>query len=194
MDFEEGKTAVSDGKAPVPVLSKERMHDELFGRLVVVVLVLGLFSVLGFFVFLGYRIYENRRDDDPSIADIPKHEQQTEVVQEVRESAESKSSEEVSEQPDAKQSTISVLNGGGAKGSAGMLADILKKAGFSKVTAGNADGDYAGVTVFYQEGQESGAKAVLADIVKQYPKAVVSKADPNRKETGVAPITVVIGK
>jgi hypothetical protein len=180
----------SESSSDIPV----KPHDEFFGGLVISALALGVLLALGFFAFLGYRIYDQRSSESLSIAEI--------TVPESEDVPESGQDEIVVEEKvpenavaaDAKQLAVSVLNGGGAKGSAGVLADALKKAGFSKTTAGNADGDYSGITVFYQEGQESGAKAVLADIVKQYPKAVVSKVDPNRKETGAAPITVVIGK
>jgi hypothetical protein len=169
-------------------------HDEFFGGLVISILVLSVFLTLGFFAFLGYRIYDQRSGESLSISEITISEPENVPNFEQNEAAAEEKTPENVATTDVKQLAVSVLNGGGAKGSAGVLVDILKKAGFSKVTAGNADGDYVGVIVFYQKEQESGAKEVLSDIAKQYPKATISKADPNRKETGAVMITVVIGK
>ncbi|MBP9752006.1 MAG: LytR C-terminal domain-containing protein [Candidatus Moranbacteria bacterium] len=173
----------------------EKSHDEFFGRLIVAILVLGVLFVIGFLSFLGYRIYGQHFEGTVSIADIPKT--GTVADSEVVPSPDMGSEKEPEpETPpvDVKNLSISVLNGGGAKGSAGILAEELKKADFLKVVAGNAEGDYTGVTVFYQEGQETPAKTVLSDVVKKYPKAALSPVDPKRSETGGTPVVVILGK
>lgn len=195
MDIEKG----TENQAEAMSAASRKPHDEFWGGLIIFSLVLGAFLALGFFAFLGYRSYEQRSRSGMSIADIPKSGiPETEVVPESAEDGGStgeKSASEASEAvTDAKQTAVSVLNGGGAKGSAGVLADFLKKAGYAKVTAGNADGDYSGVAVFYQKGQESVAKSVLADVAKKYPKAAIANADASRKETSASPITVILGK
>lgn len=169
-------------------------HDELWGRLIVATLLFGLLAALGFFAFLGYRIYDGRHEDGPSIADLPRSSAPAEPAPEAVATAEDKPVSEPSAPVDAKQTTVSVLNGGGAKGSAGTLAEFLKQGGYAKAVAGNASGDYVGVTVFHGPGQEAAAKAVLAEVMKKYPKASVSLADEKRPETGSSPVTVIIGK
>lgn len=169
--------------------------DELRGRLVVVVLMLGMMLMLGFVAFLGYRAYENRSGSRASIADIRMTVSEEPEVKSDPVSPEIKEKQEESAPVvDQKEIKVVVLNGGGAKGAAGVLADSLNKAGYVGVTAGNADGDYSGVTVFYQEGNESAAKVVLSNVVKSYPKATISLADPKRKETGAKSVVVILGK
>ncbi|QQS61702.1 MAG: LytR C-terminal domain-containing protein [Candidatus Moraniibacteriota bacterium] len=59
---------------------------------------------------------------------------------------------EASEELVTKKIDIAVLNGGGAKGVAGKLAESLKKNGFEKIVASNASSyAYKGVTVYYKE-------------------------------------------
>ena len=186
MEIEEEK-----GSRPETNVSR----DELRGRLVVVVLVFGTMLMLGFIVFLGYRAYENRSGSKASIADIrmtvskEPEAKPEEILPEIKENI-----EESTPVVDQKEVKIMVLNGGGAKGAAGALADSLNKAGYVGVTAGNADGNYSGVTVFYQEGKESAAKTVLSNVAKSYPGAAVVPSDPKRKETGINMVVVVLGK
>jgi hypothetical protein len=173
----------------------KKPHDELFGRLVLVFLVLGVLSMVGFLVFLGYRVYDQRSGNVPSIADIPKT--KVPVEPEAVSSPDVEPEKKVeSEIPliEAKNVSISVLNGSGIKGAAGALAENLKKVGFVKTIAGDAGGNYSGVTVFYRNGQDVAAKTVLSEVVKQYPKAVLAPTDPKRTETGTAPIVVLLGK
>lgn len=178
--------------APVPK-APEKHNDELWGRMVIIVLVLGLVSMLGFFALIGYQVYDERSEEGPSIAEMPKNaEPSAEVAKEAAPAAETKPAVETPA-ADAKQTAVSVLNGGGAKGSAGVLADLLKQAGYAKVTAGNATGDYATTTVFYGTGQESVAKTILAEVVKKYPKATVVSADPKKAETATSTVVVIIG-
>ena len=188
---EEHEDITKDGGHPE---SSPRPHDELWGRLVISVLLLGLLAMLAFFALLGYRIYDGRHENGPSIADLPKSAAPAEPTQGAATTAENTPAPEASAPIDAKQTVASVLNGGGAKGSAGTLAESLKQAGYAKTVAGNASGDSAGVIVFYKDGQEAVAKAVLAEVAKKYPKASIAPADAKRPETGSSPITVIIGK
>lgn len=195
MDIGQKKNVITDERSVSLVTRKS--HDEFWGGVVIVLLSVAVLLAIGFFAFLGYRIYGNRSDGALSIADIPK---KSEIP--VSDADSGLEQEEVSEGPvlaenhetDPKQLTISVLNAGGGNGVAGALSTFLKQAGYEKSTAGNAAGrNYVGVTIFYQEGQEAAANAVLAEVVKRYPKAIASKADPKQQETNLAPITVVIG-
>ena len=87
-----------------------------------------------------------------------------------------------------------VLNGGAVKGSAVKVADILKKAGFTKTDSGNANGDYAGVTVYFKADSEKAANAVRDVLLQTYTNAKVSPQDAKKPETGASPVTVILGK
>ncbi len=171
-----------------------KSNDELWGKMVIVVFGLGLISMIGFFGFLGYQFYNQRSEEGPSIAEMPKNEEPSaQPAAEAAPVTETQPAAEAAPAADAKQVAISVLNGGGAKGSAGVLADALKQAGYTKVTPGNATGDYAATTVFYGEGQEAAAKTILTEVVKKYPKATVAPADPKKADTTGSAVVIVIG-
>lgn len=93
-----------------------------------------------------------------------------------------------------KKLEITVLNGGGAKGSAGLLADFLKKEGYSKTDSGNTIKDYEGVVIYYAAQLEKEAAMVKGSVVKKYPQAKVLPADVKNKETAVSQVTIILGK
>lgn len=177
-----------------------KSHDELWGRLVITVLLLGLLTMLGFFALIGYRIYDERNEKEASITALPKSEAMAEPGMDSdksdgdRSATEAeKSAERISAPADAKQTDIAILNAGGGSGVAGQLATSLKEAGYAKTTAGNSSGSYAGVTVYYKEGQEAAAKTILVEVVKKYPKATVAPADPKKADTMGSAVVVIIG-
>jgi hypothetical protein len=94
----------------------------------------------------------------------------------------------------AKKLGLSVLNGGGAKGSAGVLADFLKTEGYSKTSSGNTLKDYTGVSVYYASGLEKEAAVIKESVAKKYPQVKTLPADTNNKETTVSQITIILGK
>lgn len=95
---------------------------------------------------------------------------------------------------DPKQEAVLVLNGGGTKGSAGEVATLLKQAGYSKVSPGNTEKNYTGVTVYFAPQYESAANEVKALLLKRYPKALSQKALESDQETSGASLVVIIGK
>lgn len=94
----------------------------------------------------------------------------------------------------AKKLEISVLNGGAAKGSAGVLAEFLKTEGYSKVIAGNTAKDYAGIAIYHAANLEKEANAIRGSVAKKYPQVKVLPADTANKETTTFPVTIIIGK
>jgi hypothetical protein len=95
---------------------------------------------------------------------------------------------------DAKQKDVSVMNGGAAKGTAGTVAEMLKQAGYTKVTAGNTVKDYTGTVVYHAAGLEKEAAALKEDLIKKYPATTLQSAVAGNKETSMASLTVIIGK
>lgn len=89
---------------------------------------------------------------------------------------------------------ISVLNGGGVRGSAGQLADNLKSQGYVNVAAGNTEKNYTGATIYYAIGLEQEAEALTGPVGEQYPNVKMAPADPSNPETTVAPLTIILGK
>lgn len=94
----------------------------------------------------------------------------------------------------AKKLEISVLNGGAAKGSAGILADVLKKEGYGRTDSGNTARDYIGVTLYYTIGLEKEAAIVKESVAKKYPLAKILPVDTKNKETSVSQVTIILGK
>jgi len=119
---------------------------------------------------------ERAVDDTPSQEAIKKDDKKEEVV--------------------AKNYTVavSVLNGGAPKGSAGVMASILKESGYLSVTPSNTIKDYVGVVVYYADTFEKQAEYVKEILVKKYPQAKIMSADTKNKETSVSPITIILGK
>ena len=94
----------------------------------------------------------------------------------------------------AKDVEISVQNGGAAKGSAGTVAELLKKAGYVKVGTGNTVNNYTGVVIYYAASMEKEAEAVKQILIKNYPGTVTKAAISTNKETSAALLTIIVGK
>jgi cytoskeletal protein RodZ len=94
----------------------------------------------------------------------------------------------------AKKLEISVLNGGAAKGSAGGLADFLKKEGYLKTDMGNTEKNYSGVTIYYAPSLEKETEAIKGSVAKKYPQVKILPADLRNKETSVSQVTIILGK
>lgn len=95
-----------------------------------------------------------------------------------------------------KATSLRVLNGGAAKGTAGKLLTALNKAGLSKTSVGDADSDYTGTTVYYQaDSYKERAEEVVKLLESIGTKgAVTKKAESSTGETGNTPIVIITGK
>lgn len=174
-------------------------HEPLFGALLfgmMILLTLGAVGLIGWSAYRGFRMTEER-GALPSIAALPAQEAMPEkiseeTVTEPKETVSVISAEESLKK--ARGTDIKVLNGGAAKGSASVAAELLKKDGFTKVTTGNTTSDYVGVTVYFGSSVESEAEAVKNFLIKTYPKAEKKATPKDNKETTQASIVVVLGK
>ncbi|NTW30293.1 MAG: LytR C-terminal domain-containing protein [Candidatus Moranbacteria bacterium] len=171
--------------------------DDLRGKGVLSVIILLLLAGAGFFVLLGYRVIRFGEDARESIESLTSTSTQFEVVIEPVPASELVTSSEESqlENGEVEKSTleISVLNGGAVKGAAGTVAGLLVKAGFTKAVAGNADGNYSGVTVYHTD-NEAAATAVKSSLDSTYKVIRIVAADMSKPETKTAPVTVILGK
>lgn len=95
---------------------------------------------------------------------------------------------------EARKVAISALNGGSAKGSAGVIATFLKGEGYTNVTPGNTVKDYTGTAIYYANSLEKEAEFIKTTLLKKYPQTKILPADVTNKETSVSPITIILGK
>lgn len=89
---------------------------------------------------------------------------------------------------------VKVLNGGGARGSASTLTELLKKVGYTKAAFGNAVNDHTGTVVYYTAALQGEAEAVKAVVAKTYPNTTLTPAQSGDKDATVAGIVVILGK
>ena len=192
-----------------PVLSTEdksvpHSHESLWGGILFACMLLFVVvstASIGWGVYVGWK--NNRLvKAEPSISVLSQQaneEQNVGTIDEAKTSDEeqTKQSEEKVSTVDTatvKEMAISVLNGGGAKGSAGVTATFLKGEGYTSVTAGNTLKDYTGVVIYFASSLDKEAEMIKATIVKKYPQATILPADAKNKETSVSPITIILGK
>ncbi|MEI7750380.1 MAG: LytR C-terminal domain-containing protein [Candidatus Moraniibacteriota bacterium] len=171
--------------------------DELFGKLIIAVVVIVIVSAIVFFGYLGYRVKESASSDRTSIATLGKDAGATMSTSETPVKTEPPAPAPTSQGDASVQKDtlpILVLNGGGPKGSASAVADILKSGGFAKVTTGNSVGDYAGLVVYKADGNDIAAEAVRKALVTKYPSVSVQPADKKKTETTKSTIVVIFGK
>jgi hypothetical protein len=191
---EEGLTIGSHMLRERPVrITHRSSSDDLLGKGILLLVVLLLISGTGFFVLIGYRIGQTKEESRESIESLATVSVTEESGNEIP--SDVSMGEEVSENPIEKGTvSVTVLNGGAAKGSAGKVADILKKAGFTRTEVGNTTGNYTGVTVYHKAESEREADAVRDSLVASYTEAKVSSEDAKQPETGVSSVTVILGK
>lgn len=176
---------------------KSRSYESLWGGILFACMLLFVVLSIG---AIGFNVYSQWREkqlkqNEPSISALSQKSQEEAVGKEEKEEL---SVPEVVEAPidevSVKKRVISVLNGGGKKGSAGIVATSLKGEGYLSVTAGNTLKDYTGVTVYFSSGLDKEAQFIKEILVKKYPQVKVSPADIQNKETETSQITVILGK
>lgn len=157
-----------------------------------------IFAFAGAGVWFGFRYRTEQKeaaDMRPSIADFAPANLPENVVKENDVEQETKKEEPALTKPDAPATlVIKVLNGGAAGGSAGKVAAYLKKNGYAKAEAGNANGANVGIVIYYSAPMADEAKVLQLLLLKEY-KGVTSKPVEEAKipEAKTAPIVVVLG-
>lgn len=181
-------------------ITHDTSHESLWGAVLFACMLLFVIASIYGVGWVAYTKWQNERttQNQPSIEILSKQiDKEDEGT-----SSEPKQAAALPEQESSvndslvatKKLEISVLNGGATKGSAGILADFLKKEGYSKTDAGNAVKDYSGVVVYYAVGLEKEATIVKESVAKKYPQAKALPADVNNKETAVSQMTIILGK
>ncbi len=195
--------AESPVKLPYGRPAGRKPKDSLLGGIVIASTALLLVVFAGFLIYLGYRVMEIGRDDRQSIGVLPESfsvssaEDSSEGASAVYSSDEASGvAEEAKQSVDIDKATIAVtvLNGGAPGGTAGKVVKLLVDAGFSKASSGNADGTHVGVVIYYDEDSEAAALLVKEALSGAYADVKIARADPEKKDTSVAPVTVIVTK
>jgi hypothetical protein len=85
--------------------------------------------------------------------------------------------------------SILILNSTKKPGLAGVLANILKEAGFSSITTGNEKTPRTATTILAGAGKETYASLVLESVIKAYPAAYLATSTEQTR----ADVTIIIG-
>ncbi len=183
-------------KAPDKESSRKSSRESWYGTSLLIVFLAIICALLGAIGWWSYtRVYLLSQQEKTSISSLSQESLQLSDEQIaaplVSDTPEEQPVEEVF---DVKQESILVLNGGGAKGSAGEVVAVLKKEGYNKVSSGNTQKDYAGVTLYFAPQKEAVANEVKKVLLKRYPGATSQEAKENDKETIGASVVVIIGK
>lgn len=179
-------------------VSSRRSRESLWGAILFACMLLFVIVSVGGVGWVVYSQWKSERmaESQPSISALSASDEETPPATEEATApvAEATASESDNITIAAQNLTISVLNGGGAKGSAGAVAEFLKTAGYSKTQAGNTIKDYTGVTVYYSANLEKEAEIIKQNVAKKYPQVTLSPADTKNNETSASQITIIIGK
>lgn len=206
VDTEEAKPSSPE---EVSSSAPKETNEVFLGGMVVGVLLLLLLVLIGTFGYFGFRLWKSAQVERsiPSIQELGEKsgvgtsESRTETPTVPEPSSPSTTQTEPpkvvdagSASPDLASVEIKVLNGGAARGSAGTLVDILKKAGYTKAAFGNTVTDYTGTTIYYGANTQSVAEKVKELVIKTYPAVVVAPAEANNKDATAASVVVILGK
>lgn len=186
------------------IIAPQKSRESLWGALLFAAMIVFVVASIGGIGWTAYSHWKKVRTNgnNPSITGLLKETEQemsgvasNEILppleNEIAKNAKIANEEIISA---AKKLEVSVLNGGAAKGSAGVLADFLKKEGYLKTDMGNTQKDYMGVTIYHTVGLEKEVEVIKESVVKKYPQAKILPADSRNKETSVSQVTVILGK
>lgn len=176
--------------------SRKSSRESWYGTSLLIVFIGIICVLLGAIGWWSYtRVYLFLQQEKTSISGLSQESLRLSEEQTVTPSVSDMPEEQVVEEvPDIKQESILVLNGGGTKGSAGEVVAVLKKEGYSKVSPGNTQKDYAGVTLYFAPQKEAVAHEVKKVLLKRYPTATSQESKESDKETTGASVVVIIGK
>jgi len=124
--------------------------------------------------------------------ELEQQKQTADTLGDVSESSQ-KDSTETTSQIHKSSLTVTVLNGGGANGSAGKTANLLLAQGYTKVKASNAQSyHHKGVTVYFSKNKQFDAENIRDIIKKTYSSTSLSEASGT--EQSQSDIVIIIGE
>ena len=166
--------------------------DTFLGQSVVAFVTVLLLAGAGFFVYLGYRVVEEQKDERESIEVLSTRD--PEPAPTAATEPEPETEPEPPTELDKSSVEIVVLNGGAPGGTAGKVTKVLSDAGFTKAKADNATGNYTGVSIHFGEGARQAADAVKEALSETYDEISVEPSDANKKDTTLASIVVIVAR
>lgn len=181
--------------------SKKRISKRvaLFGIFFVIILL--LIGSVAYFVTSG----SSKEEDDSTSITLPDNSEpevteeipsvtpeETEAPSPTKSVTKTPTKAAVSDDTPASEGSVAVQNGSGESGVAGAAATIIKNAGFSIASTGNADNfDYTDVTIQVK----SSKKSILADLEKALAtKYTVGDTSTDLPESTTYDALVIIGK
>ncbi len=186
-----------------PVAVSTKGSNEVFlGGMIITVLCLLLILLTGTFGYFGYRLWQSSQvtRSTPSIQELGEKigENKTVVAPTTAEPASPTVTvpSTPAETPAVDKATVEVkiLNGGGIRGSASTLTDLLKKAGFTKAVFGNSVADFTGTTIYHSADAAKAAELIKEEVIKNYPKVTLMPATAGDKDKTAASVVVILGK
>lgn len=179
-------------------------NEVFLGGVIIVVLCVLLLLLTGTFGYFGYRLWlaSHVERSTPSIQELGEKIVETTEVSPPSESpappttTPTPAAPTTPETPLVDKATVEVkvLNGGGARGSASTLTELLKKAGYTKAAFGNTVTDYMGTTVYHTADAVKAAELIKEEIMKTYPKVTLAPAKAGDKDMTAASVVVILGK
>ena len=193
------------GVTPIaPVTAVKESNEVFLGGMIVGVMCLLLVILAGTFGYFGYRLWQEAQVErsTPSIQELG----EKGVVEPVAETptsaptptpatpAPTSTETPTPSTTDLATLEVKVLNGGGARGSASTLTELLKKAGYAKAAFGNTVADHTGTVIYYAASSQGDAETLKATVAKTYPSVTTSPAKAGDKDATSAAVVVVLGK
>lgn len=203
VDTSDQETSQVPETTPTPeVATSQDSREVFFGGMVIVVFCVLLLVLAGTFGYFGYRLWQSSQTErmTPSIqelgevAAVPTPETPAPESAPVATPASPALPTPASSIPDKATIEVKVMNGGGIKGSAGTLTELLKKAGYTKATFGNTIADYTGQTIYYGADALGAAEILKTEVIKTYPEVALAPAKAGDKDTTAAFLVVILGK
>lgn len=189
---------VDQGQSSSRVMSEKKGSKESwYGTFLLLVSGAAVVALLGITVWWAYaHLYLPRKQEKVSISNLTQETFQPYAKSGLEEvSSEGQEAETPKEETlDVKLESILILNGGGAKGSAGEVLDLLKKEGYKKASLGNTEKNYTGVVAYFAPQKEGVADEIKKTLLKRYPKMTSQGSMEDNKETTGASVVVIIGK
>lgn len=190
------------GVAPAVAATTKGSNEVFLGGVIIMVLCVLLVLLTGTFGYFGYRLWQSSQitRSTPSIQELGEKmgENKEEPTPAVEESAPATAApapatpETVS--VDKATVEVKILNGGGVRGSASTLTDVLKKAGYTKAAFGNTVSDYTGTTIYHAADAIKAAELIKEEVIKTYPKVTLLPAKTGDKDMTAASVVVILGK
>ncbi len=192
---------LNDLPTPVTPGPPTGSHEVFLGGVIIGVLCLLLLVLASTFGYFGYRLWQTAQTEraTPSIQELGEKAAPVPTAS----TTPSPSTEmppipptATAEKPpiiDKATLEVKVLNGGGARGSASTLTELLKKAGYTKATFGNTVANFTGTTIYHTSETLQAAELLKEEVVKTYPKVTLAPSKAGDKDTTLAPIVIILG-